>query len=100
MNEKRLQRLPRSVDSSRNPGSSPTMREKAATGVIRSASSSRQTGTTRWCAARRPNSCLEGRALTAPQPAKDEKKQERSPVWQAPRPSWTTLNSSVSPSQS
>ena len=76
------------------------MREKAATGVIKSASNSRRTGTTRWAAAKRPNSCRLGRAFTAAQPAKDLKKQERSPVWQAPRPSWMTLKSSASPSQS
>ena len=46
-NDQRLQRSPCSTDSSRKPGSSSRhSRAKAATGVIRSASSSRQTGTT------------------------------------------------------
>ena len=47
MNDQRLQRSPCSTDSSRNPSPGPTTRAKAATGVVRSASTSRHTGTTR-----------------------------------------------------
>src|SRR3954453_6316528 len=50
-----------STDSSRKPGSAPTMRRNAATGVVRSASTSRQTGTTVCCRARARNSSGVGR---------------------------------------
>ena len=46
MNDQRPQRSPWSTDSSRKPGSSPTTRRKADTGVLRSASTSRHTGIT------------------------------------------------------
>src|SRR5512144_84704 len=60
-NDQRLQRSPCSTDSSRKPGSSSRQRRaKAATGVIRSASSSRQTGTTVYSAARAWNSARLG----------------------------------------
>src|SRR5438445_8740722 len=60
--EKRLQRSPLSTDSSRNPGSSPTSRRNAATGVMRSASTSRHTGTMAWWTASWWNSALLGRS--------------------------------------
>ena len=63
-NDHRLQRSC-STDSSRKPGSSPTTRRKAATGVVRSASSSRQTGTTVWSRARARNSSPGGGASSA-----------------------------------
>src|SRR4051794_34640844 len=50
-NDQRAQRSPCSTDSSRKPGSSPTTRRNADTGVTRSASTSRHTGTTVWVAA-------------------------------------------------
>ena len=46
MNDHRLHRSPCSTDSSKNPGWSPTIRSKADTGVMRSATSSFQTGMT------------------------------------------------------
>src|SRR5688500_155340 len=49
-----------STDSKRKPGWSPTRRAKAATGVVRSATSSRQTGTTVAPAARAWKSSLLG----------------------------------------
>src|SRR5207244_449604 len=58
--EKRLQRSPLSTDSSRNPGSSPTRRRKAATGVMRSDRTSRHTGTMAWRAASSWNSARLG----------------------------------------
>ncbi len=61
MNDQRPQRSPCSTDSRRKPGSSPTTRAKAATGVVRSASSSCQTGTTEYCSARARNSSRVGR---------------------------------------
>src|SRR5205823_11084572 len=51
---------PWSTDSRRNPGSSPATRRKAETGVLRSASSSRHTGTTVWPRARARKSSLLG----------------------------------------
>src|SRR5438552_11894171 len=51
-----------STDSSRKPGSSPTTRRNAATGVVRSASTSRHTGTTVWAPASARNSSLVGRS--------------------------------------
>src|SRR5438094_379088 len=51
-----------STDSSRKPGSSPTTRANAATGVVRSASTSRHTGTTVWARASARNSSLVGRS--------------------------------------
>src|SRR5438874_4005949 len=67
-NDHRLHRS-RSTDSSKNPGSSPTTRAKAATGVVRSASTSRQTGTTLYCAARAWKSALLGRSTERPEEA-------------------------------
>src|SRR4051812_16712113 len=58
-NDQRLHRS-RSTDSNRKPGPSPTTRRKAATGVVRSASSSCHTGTTEWVRARARNSSLLG----------------------------------------
>ncbi len=116
--DQRLQRSACSTDSSRKPGRSPTRRAKAATGVVMSATSSRHTGTTLWSRARAWKSSREGwyTAVVVLQvvvagagsgsfPAssgcpKARKKHERSPVWQAPRPSWSTMNNNVSPSQS
>src|SRR5438874_6952526 len=60
MNEKRPQRPPWSTDSRRKPGSSPTTRRKAETGVDRSARISRHTGTTVWPLARARKSSLLG----------------------------------------
>src|SRR5947208_5985355 len=68
-NDHRLHRS-RSTDSSRNPGASPTTRAKAATGVVRSARTSRQTGTTLWPAARAWNSSLLGRSTEGPEEAR------------------------------
>src|SRR5438477_4592429 len=65
-NEKRLQRSPLSTDSSRKPGSSPTRRRNAATGVMRSASTSRHTGTMACLAASSWNSALLGRSPLIP----------------------------------
>src|SRR5947209_4491345 len=64
MNEKRPQRPPWSTDSSRNPGSSPTTRRKAETGVERSARISRHTGTTVWPLARARKSSLLGFSIS------------------------------------
>ena len=83
----------------------------AETGVSRSASTSRHTGTTVWSRASATNSSRDGprpqvtalRTQTGPgvaPPPKARKKQLRSPVWQAPRPSCSTTNSSASTSQS
>src|SRR2546421_8310274 len=58
--EKRLQRSPRSTDSSRKPGPLPTRRRKAATGVMRSDRTSHHTGTMAWWAASSWNSALLG----------------------------------------
>src|SRR4051794_31580563 len=58
-NDQRLHRSC-STDSSRNPGSSPTSLRNAATGVVRSATTSRQTGTTVCSRARARNSALVG----------------------------------------
>src|SRR3954452_14839356 len=66
MNDQRLQRSPCSTDSKRNPGWSPTQRAKAETGVTRSASTSRHTGTTVWSAASLRNSSLLGRSISSP----------------------------------
>src|ERR1019366_4038168 len=52
-----------STDSRRNPGSSPTTRTNPATGVVRSASSSFQTGTTEYWPARARNSSRDGRII-------------------------------------
>src|SRR5438067_90725 len=71
MNEKRPQRPPWSTDSRRKPGSSPTTRRKAETGVDRSARSSRQTGTTVWPAARARNSSLLGFSICSPEGAEE-----------------------------
>src|SRR5581483_5127659 len=64
MNEKRPNRPPWSTDSSRKPGSSPTTRRNAETGVERSARSSRQTGTTVWSLARARKSSLLGFSIS------------------------------------
>ncbi len=95
-------------------------------GVSRSARTSRQTGTTPWSAASATNSSgsvhgrrrsrwrLLGGGSVGPErrrrrgrrrgvggpPETRRPKQERSPVWQAPRPCWSTSTSRVSPSQS
>src|SRR5436309_508370 len=60
MNEKRPHRPAWSTDSKRKPGSSPTTRRNAETGVERSARISRQTGTTVWPLARARKSSLLG----------------------------------------
>src|SRR5215213_5284266 len=65
-NEKRLHRSPCSTDSRRNPGPSPTRRPKAATGVTRSASTSRHTGTTVWSRASARKASLLGSSTEAP----------------------------------
>src|SRR5687767_14936980 len=67
-NDQRPHRSPCSTDSSRKPGSSPAMRRKAATGVVRSASTSRHTGTTVWSRARARNSSLLGRSIGTERP--------------------------------
>src|SRR4051812_14339961 len=67
-NDQRLQRS-RSTDSNRNPGPSPTTRRNAATGVVRSASTSRHTGTTVWVRARARKSSLLGRSTERPEEA-------------------------------
>src|SRR6516165_8168732 len=64
-NEKRLHRSC-STDSRRKPVWSPTQRAKAATGVMRSARTSRHTGTTEWVAASRLNSSRVGRSTLSP----------------------------------
>src|SRR5687767_13670201 len=61
-NDHRPQRSACSTDSNRKPGSSPTMRRNAATGVVRSARTSRQTGTTVWSRASARNSSRLGRS--------------------------------------
>src|SRR3954470_1989218 len=66
MNDQRLHRSPCSTDSNRKPGSSPTHRPKAATGLTRSASTSRHTGTTVWSKASLRNSSLLGRSTERP----------------------------------
>src|SRR5438270_9950549 len=71
MNEKRPHRPPWSTDSSRNPGSSPTTRRKADTGVDRSARISRHTGTTVWPRARDRNSSLLGFSIGGPEGAEE-----------------------------
>src|SRR5437588_5143118 len=63
MNENRPHRPPWSTDSSRKPGSSPTTRRNAETGVDRSARSSRHSGTTVWSRASERNSSLLGRSI-------------------------------------
>src|SRR5947209_15976371 len=63
MNDHRLHRSPCSTDSKRNPGWSPTHRAKADTGVTRSASTSRHTGTTVWSVQSLRNSSLLGRSI-------------------------------------
>src|SRR5579864_5080953 len=68
MNENRPHRSC-STDSRRNPGSSPTQRRNAATGVMRSASTSRHTGTTVEVAASRLNSSRVGWITSAPERA-------------------------------
>src|SRR5437879_2769500 len=68
MNDHRPHRSPCSTDSSRKPGSSPTIRRNAATGVVRSASTSRQTGTTVKSRASARNSSLLGRSIGAERP--------------------------------
>ena len=82
---------------------------KAATGVRVSATSSRQTGTTRCLEASVWNPVSPGPSEPVPErsghrPAesspKVRKKQVRWPVWHAPAPSWSTTTSSTSPSQS
>ena len=113
-NENRPQRSACSTDSSRKPGGrrrpAPTSFTNADTGVSRSASTSRHTGTTVWSRASARNSSRDGpdadghaRAQTgpgvAPQP-KARKKQLCSPVWHAPAPSCSTTNRSASTSQS
>src|SRR4051794_25688373 len=62
MNDHLPQRSACSTDSNRKPGSSPTTRRNAATGVVRSASTSHHTGTTVWVPARARNSSLVGRS--------------------------------------
>ena len=89
-----LDRLEQEARARRRPA-----RANAATGVVRSASTSRHTGTTVWSRASARNSSAIGPESRGVTP-KARKKQERSPVWQAPLPSCSTTNSSVSPSQS
>src|SRR6266705_2345537 len=65
-NEKRPQRPPCSTVSSRKPAPAPTSLLKAATGVSRSASRSRQTGTTVWPRASDRKSSLLGLSTERP----------------------------------
>src|SRR5437867_4580384 len=65
-NEKRPQRPPCSTVSSRKPAPWPTSLQKAATGVSRSASRSRQTGTTVWSRASDRKSSLLGLSTERP----------------------------------
>ena len=115
-NENRPHRSACSTDSSRKADGSvsaaPASFTNAETGVSRSASTSRHTGTTVWSRASATNSSRDSPAAvtaapgvtqTGPgvaPPPKARKKQLRSPVWQAPRPSCSTTNSSASTSQS
>src|SRR5437588_845285 len=68
-NEKRPHRSPCSTDSSRKPAPSPTSLRKVDTGVSRSASTSRQTGTTVWPRARARKSSLPGFSTGCPRTA-------------------------------
>src|SRR5439155_2652552 len=65
-NEKRPHRSPCSTDSSRKPAPSPTSLRKVETGVSRSASTSRHTGTTVWSRARARKSSLPGFSIGCP----------------------------------
>src|SRR5688500_9885003 len=69
----KLQRPQRSwsTDSRRKPGASPTTRRNPATGVVRSARSSRQTGTTAWFRASARNSSLLGPGIDGAERAEE-----------------------------
>src|SRR5687768_3040416 len=71
MNDQRPQRSPCSTDSRRNPGSSPAIRRNAETGVVRSARTSRQTGTTECSRARARKSSLLGRSIAGAEGAEE-----------------------------
>ena len=121
-NEKRLQRSPCSTDSSRKPGPSPTTDRKApdrGQGVRDELSPDRNDRviTCQLAEALEVGAHLRGeapgeRSLSharpllrtgaghAGGPPNRRWKQVQSPVWQAPRPSWSTVMSTASPSQS
>src|SRR2546423_7007134 len=84
MNEKRPQRPPWSTDSSRKPGSSPTTRRNADTGVDRSARISRHTGTTVWPLARARKSSLLGFSIGLRSPEGAEEARALARVARAP----------------
>ena len=96
-------------EAGRSCSAAPTSFTNAETGVSRSASTSRQTGTTVWSRAERDelvagephrgSAAIQTGPGVAPLP-KARKKQLCSPVWQAPRPSCSTTKSSTSTSQS